>query len=216
MGFTRDGSLWCAGLEGLVRFHQNRFDVIMRENVIAFLALPDEVYVRGNALTRIGLDGSIRQLPHMTRKELQVDSTGRIWSMCIRPERGCWIDPKNPDESHTLEVPSGLDELLRDVKGRIWGAEADKAMLIENGRPIPDQQQLRQHSREKDRPGPLVMGRNNQIWFVGETIRGLIWPVEFRDRAEYDRFAPVSGFEDSQGHLGRSGRAWIAGVDPGP
>src|SRR6476660_6028260 len=46
VGFTRDGSLWCAGLEGLVRFHQNRFDVIMRENVIAFLALPDEVYVR--------------------------------------------------------------------------------------------------------------------------------------------------------------------------
>src|SRR5262249_15892228 len=83
---------------------------------------------------------------------------------------------------------------------------------LENGRAVPQLQ--RQRSHEKDRPDPLLVGRNNQLWFVGETIRGLVSPIEFRDRAEYDRFAPVSAFEDSRGHLwaavgGRGLIEWI-------
>ena len=210
--FTRDGSLWCGGQEGLTRFHHNRFDVLSKESVIALAAYPDEVFVRLGLLTRFGLDGSKRNLSVITRKELNIDQTGRLWAICIRPERGCWIEPKHSDEVHSIDVSIGYDELLRDSQGRLWAADAEQAFLLQNGRGVLQQQRL--HSREKDRLAPLLPGRNGQLWFLGETVRGLISPIEFRDRPEYDRFSPMAGLEDSRGHFwtapaGRGLIEWI-------
>src|SRR6476620_2683624 len=40
LGFTADGSLWCGDFEGLVRFHNNRFEVVARDSVIGLAAYP--------------------------------------------------------------------------------------------------------------------------------------------------------------------------------
>jgi ligand-binding sensor domain-containing protein len=207
VAFTSDGSMWCGGVEGLARFHGNRFDVLSRENLIGLAAYPDQMFARLTALKRIGLDGSVRNLPQLTRKEMTIDNSGRLWAVCIRPERGCWIDPKRPDEVHDIDVPPSMDELIRDAKGRIWVADAENGYLLENGREVMHQQRL--HSREKDRLSPLVAGRKGQLWFVGETVRGLISSIVFQDRREHDRFAPMAGLEDGRGHF------WVASAGRG-
>ena len=64
-------------------------------------------------------------------------------------------------------------------------------------------------SNKTERPGPLVSGRNGQLWFVGETIRNLTTGVEFRDRQIYDRFQPTASYEDTRGHF------WVAKLGQG-
>ena len=216
VAFTRDGSIWCGGVDGLARFHNGRFDIVTRENLTGLAAYPEEVFARLAVLNRIGLDGALHPLTQLTRKELTIDSSGGLWAVCVRPERGCWIDPKHPEQEHALEVPPSMDELLRDVRGRIWIADAERAYLLENGRAVP--QFEREHSREKDRISPLVTGRNGQLWFLGETIRGLMNAIEFRDRAEHSRYAPLAGMEDSRGHFwaapaGQGLEEWIPDAD---
>src|SRR5262249_13355449 len=91
--------------------------------------------------------------------------------------------------------------------GRMWAADTEQATLIEDGRRALKLQRRRTH--ETSRPSPLLTGRNGQLWFLGESIRGLSSGIEFKDRADHDRFAPISGFEDSRGHL------WLASLGQG-
>jgi ligand-binding sensor domain-containing protein len=207
IAFTRDGSLWCGGLDGLTRLRQNRFEVLMSGEVSGMAAYPDQVFVkRIRDLVRVGLDGSTRRRPE-TRRDLAVDAGGRMWSVCVKPERGCWIEPSRPDEIHFIELPSGYEQVIPDAEGRIWAANQEHAALLEHGRPALMLERQRSHAAR--RPGPLLAGRKGEIWFLGETIRGLTSKIVFHDRAEHDRYSPVCGFEDSRGHL------WVSSLGQG-
>src|SRR3989442_5569929 len=83
VALTRDGSLWCGGYEGLTRFRNHRFEVLLREEVQGLAASPDQVYVRllYQDFVRIGLDGSVSHLKLPVRRDLTVDSAGRVWAI---------------------------------------------------------------------------------------------------------------------------------------
>ena len=107
VAFTRDGSLWCGDFEGLTRARNSRFEIVLKEEVFNMAAYPDQLFVRlSRDLAQIGLDGSVRMLNHRTRRDLTIDSSGRLWSICIEPKRACWIDPSRPEELHSVELPA--------------------------------------------------------------------------------------------------------------
>jgi hypothetical protein len=105
VSFTRDGSLWCGGIEGLARVSGNRFEILLSEEILGFAAYPGQLFVRLQDLVRVGLDGTMRHLHHRTRRDLTIDSSGKLWSVCLDPKRACWIDPNRPDAVHSIELP---------------------------------------------------------------------------------------------------------------
>src|SRR5262249_10259216 len=132
-----------------------------------------------------------------------------LWATYVEPKRAGWIDPSRPDEIHSVALPSGIEfqQVAPDSKGRLWAADVDRAILLENGRPVSELR--RQRSRQTARPCPLLVGRNGQLWFLGETIHGLSSPIHFHDRAGQERFPPITGLEDSRSHL------WVASFGQG-
>src|SRR6185369_16740258 len=69
VAFTRDGSLWCGDFEGLTRVLNNRFEILLKEQVNNMAVYPDRLFVqpspptiRLNTLAQVGLDGSVRYL----------------------------------------------------------------------------------------------------------------------------------------------------------
>jgi ligand-binding sensor domain-containing protein len=210
LAFTRDGSLWCGDFEGLTRVLNNRFQVLLRQDVLNMAAYPDQVFIRLQKTGQvIRLDGSAHPTEFRPRRDITIDSSGRLWAICLDWKRVCQIDPARPDEIHSVPLPPGVqyNQVAPDSKGRIWAADGEQAFLIENGRRAFELQ--RQRSRQTSRPGPLLTGRSGQLWFLGETIRGLSSPIYFHDRTDHDRFSPLSGFEDSRGHL------WVASFGQG-
>src|SRR5450755_1443301 len=209
LAFTRDGSLWVADFEGVTRVRNNRFEVVLRADVGGLAASADQVFARvQNAVVRIGLDGSVSHLKLRARRDLTIDTSGRLWFAC-QLTAGCSFDPAHPDQPYSVEFPptSLYAQILRDSLGRIWAADPERAILVENVRPTFTLERLR--SQKTDRAGPLLSGRNGQLWFLGETVRGLIPKIDFRDRADHDRYPPTSGAEDTRGHL------WVASVGQG-
>ncbi len=209
VAFTRDGSLWVADFEGLTRVRNNHFEIVLTEEVSGMAAYPDQVFVKvPKDLLQIGLDGSVRRLKLPARRDLTIDSQGRLWFAC-QLTSGCSYDPAHPDQPQSIQFPptSLYAQVVRDSLGRIWAADPERAFLIENGRAVLTLD--RQRTNKADRPGPLLEGRNGQLWFLGETVRGLIPEIEFRDRLDQHRFAPTSGLEDSRGHL------WVASFGQG-
>jgi hypothetical protein len=73
--------LWAGGREGLVRFNE-RFEIILREEVFGMAALPDQVFVSLDRLTSVHLDGFVQRLGLNSRPDLMVDPAGRLWSVC--------------------------------------------------------------------------------------------------------------------------------------
>jgi ligand-binding sensor domain-containing protein len=210
VAFTGDGSLWSGDFEGLARVRNNQFEVVLREEVSDLAAYPDQLFLRTLGFARVGLDGSVRRLKYRTRRDFTIDSSGRLWAVCIwPPARACAIDPKQPDAFQSFELPSGYEfhQVAPDSKGRIWAADVEHAVLVEDGRAVLKLQ--RRQSRETSRPSPLLAGRNGQLWFIGETIHGLNSKIDFYDRADHNRFAPMSGLQDSRGHL------WVASLGQG-
>ncbi len=209
VSFTGDGSLWCGGFSGLARLSGGRFESLFTTEVQGFAAFPDQLFVRFERLARVGLDGSLRTLGFRARRDLIRASSGKLWMVCMDPKRACWVDPAQPDTVHPVDLPSGKEytQALSDSGGRIWVADDEQADLLENGRRISTLR--RQRSFETTRAGPLLAGRNNQVWFLGETVRGLSPPVEFRDHPGHDRFPPTTGLEDHRGHL------WVASLGQG-
>ena|SRR5438034_4014037 len=44
VAFTRDGSLWCGDYEGLSRVRNNRFEIVLRDEVFHMAAYPDQLF----------------------------------------------------------------------------------------------------------------------------------------------------------------------------
>jgi hypothetical protein len=209
LAFTRDGALWVGGLEGLARMRNGVFDILSRSVVMSIAGYPDKIFVKLNELMQVNLDGSMRPLGIKPRRDLHIDSEGRLWFTAVFPDRAGWMDPDKPEIFHDVPLPPGPHAQIAPAGGgRIWASLGDTtAALVENGRVLKRLE--RRKSRDTSRPGPILAGRNGQLWFVGETIQGLIHPVEFRDRADFDRFTPTAALEDSRGHL------WVAGIGQG-
>jgi hypothetical protein len=104
-------------------------------------------------------------------------------------------------------LPEGFYQVVRDAQGQLWAADQGRAVALRNGKETMALE--RRPSNKTERPGPLVSGRNGQLWFVGETIRNLTTGVEFRDRQIYDRFQPTASYEDTRGHF------WVAKLGQG-
>jgi ligand-binding sensor domain-containing protein len=220
VSFTGDGSLWSGDYAGLARVVNNRFEVVLREEVMSMAASPDRVFAKlnnqahigldGNDLAQIGLDGKVQFLKRRTSRDINVDSSGTLWFLCLDPDRACSIDPKRPDEIRAIPLPRGYQSVMPDSpdsSSRFWAADDQRATLLENGRPISQIERWTTH--EKRRSGPLLSGRNGELWFIGETVRGLHSGVAFKDRSDHERFSPMAGFEDSRRHL------WVAALGRG-
>jgi hypothetical protein len=166
---------------------------------------PDRLIMRltEGDLAIVRLDGSVQYSKPSMRRDLNIDSSGKLWGVCvIDHESGCWIDPYQLGQLHIVELGPGYQAAALDANGRMWAAVDEHAELIENGLPVSSLR--RKPSRDSTRPSPLLPGRNGQLWFIGEDIRGLSPRIEFHDRAEMGRYSPLCGFEDPRGHL------WVA------
>ncbi len=215
VGFTRDGSLWAGDFQGLARLRDGRFEIVLHEDVRSLATYPDEVYASiPGGLARVTLDGTVHRLPYITRRDLTIDAKGFLWAICTatRPMQACRIDPSHPEQAEPIAT-ADYQQVLGTSDGKMWAAHDEEAVLLDHGRVA---RRLDRHTTpENIRPGPLLSGRDGQIWFLGETIDGLTTPVEFRDRDDNQRYPPLAGAEDNRGHLwiasgGRGLIAWTA------
>lgn len=208
VGFTQDQSLWCSGPEGLVRGRNNQFTILTREPTGSLAVYPNQVFARmQNGLARIGLDGSVTRLNEVIRRDLTIAPNGDLWGICLHPERACSVSPPQPERLRSIDLLTSSIEFQQAVPdniqpGALWIADGDKAILMENGREISRRDRL--PAREAGRQGPLVEGRDRQLWFIGESPVSLTSRTEFRERADNQRNPPTAGYEDAQGHL------WVA------
>jgi ligand-binding sensor domain-containing protein len=208
VAFTGDGSLWVGGYEGLARAKPGKsFEVILTEEVISLAAYPDQVFVRLKDLVQVRLAGSVHHLGHLSRRDLMIDSSGMLWSTCTGPNTACWIDPSRPEQLHEVQTVGVSEAAVRDSTGRVWTADDEHARVYENGTAMVTLR--RKPTLETRRVNPLLAGTRGQIWFLGETVRGLVHEMEFRDRADHDRYPPTAGLQD------RQGRVWVASLDQG-
>src|SRR5581483_4502488 len=67
----------------------------------------------------------------------------------------------------------------------------------------------RRATTEGNRAPPLIAGRDGRVWFLGEVTREVASGVEFRDRVDNQRFAPLAGAEDASNHV------WISSLGQG-
>src|SRR5258705_11125409 len=86
VAFTGDGSCGAGGRDGLVRY-KDRFEVVLREEVLSMAALADRVFIKLDRLASVRLDGSVLRLSQNPRQDLTVDSTGNVWFVCPSPSR---------------------------------------------------------------------------------------------------------------------------------
>jgi ligand-binding sensor domain-containing protein len=204
VGFTKDGSLWAGDFQGLARMRDGRFEVVLHDDVRSMAAYPDEVYAGiPGGLARITLDDVVHRLPYITRRDLTIDATGFLWAVCTatRPMQACRIDPHHPEQADPVAT-ADYQQVLGTSDGKMWAAHDEEAVLLDHGRIA--RRLDRNPTQENIRPGPLLAGRDGQIWFLGETIQGLTTPVEFRDHADNQRYPPLAGAEDNQRRL------WVA------
>jgi serine/threonine-protein kinase len=209
VAFTGDGALWCGDFEGLCRVVRNRFQITIADDIAAMAAYPDQVFARlAASMVRVGLDGTVRPVPYVPRRDLTIDALGRLWFICLDMKQICWVDPSHVDSVHSLSFSPDFDQYqaAANAQGLVWSADDEQAVPVEGRQPVRLQ---RLHSRHGARSGPLLAGRNGQLWFLGETVRGLSPAMEFRDSKDQERFPPLSGFEDSRGHL------WVASAGQG-
>jgi len=204
LAFTKDGSLWTGNYQGLARRQNGRWKVVLETQVAGFAAYPDRVFLRVNTyLVEVDLTGARRVLPIRPRRDVNIDAHGRLWAVCVRPNYVCWIDPLHPAEPKNLGETSGY-QAASDAAGQIWTANDEHAELVGGNIKLD-----RRPAALSDRPGPLIGGRQGRLWFLGETVRDLASEIEYRDRADFDRFTPVFGYEDERNHL------WVASLGRG-
>jgi len=202
IGATADGSLWIGGGEGLVRY-RGMFHIVLREEVYSLVAFPNRIVVRlQTSLLRIGTDGSSPVAVRSDGREfLTIGPSGEIWM--IPWASAVAFDSGQLKVIRHATIPAGFDQITADSKGRLWVANESRAVLLDPaGHPV--ETLSRRVSQKTQRPPPLMPGRNGELWFVGETVRGLVTGREFRDAALYDQYQPTAAYEDQRGHL------WVA------
>src|SRR5437762_1857336 len=98
-----------------------------------------------------------------------MDSITTRSTVSLLTRRVSWIDPIHPETVHRVAIPESFEELVAAGPDKIWAADEEKAVLLDHGRAVETLE--RQRSHERDRPGPLLVGRGGRLWFLGETVR---------------------------------------------
>jgi hypothetical protein len=198
-----DGALWAASPAGLVRHRGGKFERITRKPVVGLEAAGDRILVAlQRQLTTVEPDGSLKSLAKMRRGVITAEASGRVWYQCPDSTNACSLD-----SAEITAVPGEFEQFIRDARGRFWAAEKDRAVLIESGRVTGEHR--RRPSQRTSRPGPLRLGREDRVWFIGETIRELASGQTFDDGGALEDYQATAGFEDSRGRL------WVAKLNLG-
>jgi hypothetical protein len=126
LAFTGDGTLWCADFPGLCRLVKNRFEVVIQGPVDGMAVYPDQVFARmERRMVRFGLDGTAHSVPYVSRRDLTIDSLGRMWFVCLDQKQVCWVDPNHPETAHSLNFEAAFNQYqaAADAKGVVWSAD---------------------------------------------------------------------------------------------
>ena len=132
VAFTGDGSLWCADFEGLCHLVKNRFQIVLTHEVNGMATYPDQVFARlPRSMVRVGLDGIVHPLPYLSRRDLSIDSLGRLWFVCLDPRQICWIDPNHPETLRLLPFEPFFNsyQAAPNAKGLVWAADDERATI---------------------------------------------------------------------------------------
>ena len=212
---TGDGSLWISSAKGLVRYQQ-RFTVVLQDDVAELAALPNDVIVKFNARDNalVHVDGSVQRFTQYARRDLTVDFLNRIWFFATDPATVLFstVPTLGPSQKVAIPVPGTFNQAATDGRGVLWIASNDRAIGLQAGNQVG--QFSRKANNAAERARPLFPGRKGQVWFLGETIQGMAPPQVFRDRKEFSRLPVTAAFEDARGHLwaavaGRGLVEWI-------
>lgn len=213
VGVTADGALWIAGPKGMARYRGQEFHVVERGEITGFAVSTDTVFfaVQGR-VHRIHQEGHVTRMGQKARGDLLVANSA-LWLIDDRHACGVPFDALDADGLCPLNVDISdyYVQAAPDQTGVRWCADRRQAVPCAN----PAGFALDRHSNPVVwRSGPLLPGRNGQLWFLGETVRGLSPRVEFLPAAAERQFLPTAGLEDQKGHLwvalsGKGLREWI-------
>ncbi len=212
LAITTDGALWIGSISGLVRYHKGSFEIRHRVHVKGLAATGERVYAAGERLWEFGPGGAGIQHPVFNPDaDLYADSSGALWYACENRTAICRAQtrPSLPKLPRFTLLPGIKTQAIPDAQGRLWAANDTKAIAYVNERPAIEFTRLAQ--RTLWRPGPLVAGRNGQVWFLGETVRGLSPEIAYERQS---KGVPTAGFEDSRGPpVGCTSRRGLDRVD---
>jgi ligand-binding sensor domain-containing protein len=200
---TSDGSRWIAGAEGLALFRKGEFRVVLRGEITALTEGGDYVIARTAAgQQQVRIDGVIRRLDFGAGACL-TSGFGQLWLSYPNSTRAVALDRADPGKVlEAIHLPEPFEQVIRDPRGRVWAAHEDRAEAIENERITATL--VRRGTSRAARPYPLLPGRDGQLWFLGDTLRGLIDPVEFQDDSVDRQFRTTAAYED------RNRSVWVA------
>lgn len=201
---TKDGTLWAGGPQGVARRKGEKFEVLLTELVLSMGVVSDQLFIRTTNRYLVGdAGGPLRALPFERGTNMTMEAPNKLWLSSAREPRATLANSARPTVViENIDLPAAFEQVMRDSQGRLWAADQDRAVLVENGKQVLEYN--RHHSQKLPRPYPLFPGRDGQLWFLGEVVQGLVRPEEFRDRAINDQYLPTAGFEDSRGHV------WVA------
>jgi hypothetical protein len=201
VGTTQDGSMWIAGQSGLARYRGGKWEVASTEDVSSFAVASDMVFFGVNRrVHRIDMHGRTTRMPQEARGDLLV-ANGALWLIDDRYACGTPLDRvESPDPCPLrTQVSDYYVQAAADSRGVTWCADRRQATPCSDS--TPGELMDRHANPTVWRTGPLLAGRNGQLWFLGETVRGIFPTVEFRPPPQDRQFLPTAGLEDSRGHL---------------
>lgn len=216
---TTDGSLWIGSRDGLARYRSG-FEVLLGDEVIDLVAHSDSVIAKMTLRDhiRLRLDNSMQPLQINVRRDLMVDPIGRVWGVCGVPMTACWLPPGQFAFGMRRDaiLPGQFLQVIRDRRNRLWAADQTRGIALDRGRQVLEFH--RPPAFTAHRASPLLSGRNGQLWFLGEVVRGTDPELVFQDRAALKSFDITAGYEDIRGHLwlalsGRGLMEWDPGSD---
>ena len=193
-----DGSLWIGSTEGLVRFQQ-RFEIMRRESVLGLAAAKDATYARtASGLIRIDANGRVTPLAPMAHSRLHVDGAGSLW---YTGPNGGYLLKKGATQAELVSAfppapPGDFRQLIPDREGRLWFGRRNTALS-----PSPYTRLNRTGEVAGTEISSLFAGPTGQVWYLGDSIRGLSPAIHFDVPRPQKGAAFRAGMEDRRGHL---------------
>lgn len=228
MTTTKDGTVWVAGSEGTAQYRNDTFTIVTRKPIEAMVSMGDYVLLstsegvlRGDpGKDSVSVDANAGSAAHSWFRDREY----RIWHPCAaagKAGRYCIVAQDAPTVARQLPfMPfEEIRQIAVDAEGRIWAADGERAAPADRVARRGESTWLeRLSTRGAERDPPLYAGRNGQLWFAGEVVRGLSPAVEFRSLAANDMYPPTALLEDSRCDVwvaaqGEGLRRWR--IDPG-
>jgi ligand-binding sensor domain-containing protein len=196
---TNDGSVWIGGIEGLVRCRATCAFVIRNEHLSSLVSVGDALVAQGAKLYRIAANGSVQTGEAIGGKVLFPAPDGAIISANSSFLRV--FDARTFRELRKMPVDRSyqITAAAADAKGRMWIMDWNRAESLEKGGPV-----YAREVRKNEPIVPLTVGRNGELWFLGDAVQGLVSGIVYRGPPAHDAFRATTAYEDKRGHL------WVA------